>query len=243
MKRAGFAHFLSLTAVGAFCAQTAAFAQPVYPMASMPAAAYARQTPGAAVLPAAMPTGGQTVRVDLGGGGSSSRMMSLPKGKSAMIDLPTDARDVMVSDPKVADVILSTPRRIHIIGMASGQTSASFYDGMGRQILSLSIRVDQDVSSLAETLNRVLPGSTIQVEGLNDSLILSGQVANMAEADKAVRMAQGLVSKLEQVINMLSISAPEQVMLKVRIVEVNRTVIKQLGVNLSALLNHVGEPH
>jgi len=242
MKTKRLAYALSLAAVAAFSAQTIAFAQPI-PMASMPASAYARTaaTPPAP-LPAAMPTGGQTVRVDLGGGGSSARMMSLPKGKSATIDLPTDARDVVLSDPKVADVILSTPRRIYILGVASGQTSASFYDGVGRQILTLSIRVDQDVSALADTLNRVLPGSSIRTEGLNESIILSGQVANLADADRAVRIAQSVVGKPEQVVNMLSISAPEQVMLKVRIVEVNRSVVKQLGVNLQALLNQPGEP-
>ncbi len=183
---------------------------------------------------------GETVNVSMGGVGSPTRNLSLPKGKSAVIELPVDARDVMVSNPKVADVVLSTPRRIYVLGQDGGQTDATFVDGMGRQILRLNIRVDNDTSAVAETLNHVLPGSSIHVEALNDRLILSGEAANAGDADKALRLAQGFVEKPEQVINMISVAGPEQVMLKVRIIEVNRQVIKQLGVSLQALIAQIG---
>ena len=138
-------------------------------------------------------------------------------------------------------MVLSTPRRIYVLGVGAGQTDAVFFDAQGRQLLNLSIRVDQDISALSQTLNRVLPGASVRVEALNDSLILSGGVANLADADKALQLARSMVAKPEQVINMLSIASPDQVMLKVRIVEVNRTVIKQLGINLNAVLNQVGK--
>jgi len=187
------------------------------------------------------PSAGQTVSIDLSGPSAPVRTLALPKGKSAVIDLPTDARDVLVSDPKVADVVLSTPRRIYVLGVGSGQTDAAFMDASGRQILRLNIRVDQDVSSLGDTLNRLLPGSNIHVESVNDSVVLSGEVANAAAADRAVRLAGALTSKPEQVLNMLAVSESEQVMLKVRIVEVDRNIVKQLGVNLNALIGKVGE--
>ncbi len=179
---------------------------------------------------------GETVKVSLGGAGSPTRNLSLPKGKSAVIELPVDARDVMVSDPKVADVVLSTPRRIYVLGQTGGATDATFVDGMGRQILRLNIRVDNDTSAVAETLNHILPGSSLHVEAVNDRLILSGEAANASDADKAMRVAQSFVDKPEQVLNMISVAGPEQVMLKVRIIEVNRQVIKQLGVSLQALV-------
>ena len=184
--------------------------------------------------------GGRTVQVGLGGEGGANRNLSLPKGKSAVIELPVDARDVLVSNPKVADVVLSTPRRIYVLGQASGQTDATFVDGLGHQILRLNIRVDGDTSAVAETLNHILPGSSVHVEAVNDRLILSGEVPNAADADKAMRIAQSFVEKPEDVLNMLSVAGPEQVMLKVRIVEVNRQIIKQLGVNLSALVGQLG---
>jgi pilus assembly protein CpaC len=183
---------------------------------------------------------GETVRVDLSNDVTETRSMSLPKGKSAVVDLPTDVHDVLVTDPKVANVVLSTRRRVFVLGVEGGQTDAAFFDAAGRQMLRLNIRVDQDISALGDTLNRVLPGSSIHVEAVNQSIVLSGEVENAATADKALRLAQGFVAKPEQVVNMLSVAESEQVMLKVRIVEVNRTVIKQLGFNLNAVIGQIG---
>ena len=126
--------------------------------------------------------------------------------------------------------------------MDGGQTDAAFFDAAGRQLLRLNIRVDQDVTALGDTLNRILPGSSIRVESVNQTIVLSGEVPNSATADKALRLAQGFVAKPEQVVNMLSVQESEQVMLKVRIVEVNRQIIKQLGFNLNALIGQIGSP-
>jgi pilus assembly protein CpaC len=81
---------------------------------------------------------------------------------------------------------------------------------------------------------------SVRAEAVNESIILSGSVASAADADKALRIAQAFVAKPENVINMLSVAQPEQVMLKVRIVEVNRQIVKQLGINLNALVGKVG---
>jgi pilus assembly protein CpaC len=183
----------------------------------------------------------QSMRVDLNGGGAQSQSLSLGKGKSAIIDLPADARDVLVTNPKVADAVLRTPRRIYILGVDSGQTDAVFFDGMGRRILSLDIRVDQDGRAAAETIARVVPHSRIRVESVNNSLILTGTVDNASDSNAAQRIAEQFTAKPEQVINMLSIAGQEQVMLKVRVVEVQRTAIKQLGVNIDALVGKLGD--
>ena len=177
-----------------------------------------------------------TVKVALGGAAPASRRLSLPKGKSAVIDLPVDARDVLVSNPKVADAVLRTPRRIYVLGVGSGQTDAVFFDAAGRQILSLDIRVDQPVSAIEDTIRAVAPDADVKVEAVNDSLVLTGTVADAAESDRIQRIAAGFVAKPEQVINTLSIRSPEQVMIKVRIVEMQRNLIKQLGFSTSALL-------
>ena len=108
------------------------------------------------------------MRVDLNGAGAGSQSLSLARGKSAIIDLPADARDVLVTNPKVADAVLRTPRRIYILGVESGQTDAVFFDGIGRRILTLDIRVDQDGRAVAETIARVLPTSRVRVESVNN---------------------------------------------------------------------------
>ncbi|HEY2658560.1 MAG TPA: type II and III secretion system protein family protein [Caulobacteraceae bacterium] len=203
-----------------------------------------------ALLPAAAPAWSQSatepssaMRVDLSAQGSQSRTITIPKGKSAMVELPVDARDVLVTNPAVADALLRSPRHISVLGVAPGQTDAVFFDAAGRRILALSIRVDQDFSAVGQTINRILPGSNVHVEGVNNSVVLSGQVANLTDADKAVQIAQQFTAKPEQVLNMLSIAGKEQVMLKVRIIEMQRSSLKQLGVNLAALSNDLnGSP-
>jgi pilus assembly protein CpaC len=235
---------VALLAALASAAPGPLLAQSAFPRSALQPSAYTSATPvsAPAPLPAATPANGQTVRIDLGGPAAPTRMLQLPRGKSAVIELPVDAKDVLVSNPKVADVVLSTPRRIYVLGVGAGQTDAVFFDAAGRQLLNLNVRVDQDISSLKDTFARLLPGSSIKVDGLADNLVLSGEVASAAEADRALQLARSLVAKPEQVINMMSIAGPEQVMLKVRIVEVNRSVIKQLGVNLNAVYNQIGEP-
>jgi pilus assembly protein CpaC len=206
---------------------------------ALPMASHAQGMPPG-LPPTAPPAGDPSVvRVDLGAG-AATQSLALPQGRSAVIDLPTDARDVLVSNPAVAEAVLRTPRRIYVLGMKSGLTDAIFFDAAGHRILSLSIHVEQNTSALADTINRILPGSQVRIEAVNDSVILTGTVANMSDADKAVTIAKAAVSKPEQVINMLSSAGQDQVMLKVRIVEMDRQVIKQLGFNWSAVINQAG---
>ncbi len=194
---------------------------------------------------AAGPAGANTIHVDLSAAGGGSQSLSLPVGKSAVVDLPVDARDVIVSQPLVADAVLRSPRRIFIMGLKAGTTDAVFFDASGRRILALSVRVDQDTSAIAQTINRILPRATVRVDAMNDSVILSGQVANLGDADKAVQIAKAAVATQDpsgsRVLNMLSIAGKDQVMLKVRVVEMQRNVIKQLGFNLNAVAGQVGE--
>ena len=180
------------------------------------------------------------MRVDLAT--ASAQSVSIPKGKSAIVDLPVDARDVLVTDPKVADAVLRSPRRIYVVGLSPGMTDAAFFDASGRRILALNIRVDQDFTAVAQTIHRLIPDAHVHVEAVNTSLVLSGDVPDLKSADEAVQIAQQFVTPPSQVVDMLSIGGSEQVMLKVRMVEMQRTVVKQLGFNLNALIGQAGSP-
>ena len=92
----------------------------------------------------------------------------MPAGRSAVVDLPVDARDVLVINPTVAEAVLRTPRRIFVMGLKSGVTDAMFFDAGGRRILALNIRVEQNTSALAQTINRILPGAQVHVDAIND---------------------------------------------------------------------------
>lgn len=178
----------------------------------------------------------QVLRVDLTAG-PDARVLNLPRGKSAIIELPVDVRDMLVTNPQVADAVLRNPRRIYVLGVGKGSTDAVFFDAAGRKLLTLAIRVDEDAGLLQDTLRKVLPDSRIEVQPVRDSVILTGTVANAGDASKAALVAQQFVGKPELVVNMLSIAGKDQVMLKVRIVEVQRSIIKQLGVSTNNLLN------
>jgi pilus assembly protein CpaC len=186
------------------------------------------------------PTPSGVIRVDLAGQNAGSQNLSIPRGKSAIIELPVDARDVLVTNPAVADAVLRSPRRIYVLGVANGQTDAAFFDANGRRILALNIRVDTDFGAVAQTIARLLPGSQVKVDAVNNSVILSGQVDNATDADRAFQIAQQFTSNPQQVINMIGVAGKEQVMLKVRIIEVQRNVIKQLGFNMNTVVGQLG---
>jgi pilus assembly protein CpaC len=196
---------------------------------------------GLAVGPAiahAQPTTTSTIKIDLKG--AATQDLVLPKGKSAIIELPIDVRDLHVTDTAVADVALPYARRVYVMGMASGQTDAVFFDASGRRILSLNIRVQPDLSGFAETVAKVAPGSKVEAEAINDRVILTGRVANIADADKIVRIASSYVSKPDNVLNMMTVTGKDQVLLKVRIVEMQRSVLKQFGISTDLLLREPG---
>ena len=173
--------------------------------------------------------------------GSQSQLISLPRGSSMAIDLPADARDVIVPNPVVAEAMLHSPRRITIIGLTPGETDAVVLDNAGRTILSLRIRVDAGVSALQDTLSRVMPGANVHAEAVNDSVILTGTVFSPGEADRASQVARAFVSAPEKVINMMTIEGSDQITVRARIVEVQRTAVKQLGFDATAVLASVGD--
>jgi pilus assembly protein CpaC len=179
--------------------------------------------------------------VDLSTAGGSAKTLNLPFGKSAMVDLPADARDVLVTNPAVADAVLRSRRRISVIGVSPGSTDAVFFDEAGKRMLTLDIHVSKDSSGLADAIGRLLPGAKVRVESVNDSLVLAGEAPSAADAEKAVRLAERFVAKPEQVVNLLTITGKEQVMLKVRVVEIQRTIIKQLGFNTNAIYQNIGK--
>jgi len=209
------------------------------------AAAVAAGALALGLIATAVPASAQSAAIDArvsAAGPGAAQVLPLARGRSAYVDLPVDARDVLVSNPAVADVVLRTPRRYYVVAKGPGQADAVFFDAQGRQILSLDIRVGQDSATLADVIRRVVPGARVRVETVNESLILTGQVANNGEADQVVRLAQTFVADPARVVNMMSVTGRDQVMLRVRIVEVERSVVRQLGFNLQAVLNQVGEP-
>lgn len=183
---------------------------------------------------------GSTIRIGLNEKFPQTRTLRLGRGKSLQIDLPVDLRDVVVSSPDTVDVMLQTSNRIFLIGKKSGQSNIFLFDTAGNQLLVIEMTVGEDVAPLETMLHRLLPGAKIKVESLNDTIVLTGTVRNPVDASRASELATRFATRPDgpsaKILNMLSVTAEEQVMLKVVVAEVQREALKQLGVNLGAAI-------
>jgi pilus assembly protein CpaC len=167
---------------------------------------------------------------------AKTRFLALGIGKSVVVDLPRDVKDVLVADPKIANAVIRSPQRAYIIGSAVGQTNVVFFDADGQQIAAYDIAVKRDLNGVRAALKQILPG--IQIEGVGDSVILTGSVSSPIEAQQAGDLAARLVGTADKVVNGIVVRGRDQVMLKVTVAEVRRDIVKQMGVDLSASMNY-----
>ena len=175
-----------------------------------------------------------------GGAAQKAHSIQMGVGKSVVLDLPRDAAEVVVGNPAIANAIVRTPRKIYVMGAAQGQTTVFAVDSDGRQFAKYEISIGRDVGELGPLLKAAVPRSEIVARTVNDLIILTGFVTSPADAQRAVDIAKGFAAKKAEgadgggagsVINGLIIRGEDQVMLKVTVAEVSRTVLKQLGVS------------
>jgi pilus assembly protein CpaC len=193
-----------------------------------------------AVLAPSAPVGAADARVPfirVAASEATSRFIPLGVGKSIAVDLPADIKDVLVADPKVANAVIRSSRRVYMIGVAIGQTNIFFFDANGKQIAGFDIAVTRDLNGVRAALKKTLPDADIRIEGVGDGVMLSGTAANAGEAQHAYDLASRLVGDGTKVVNGITVRERDQVMLKVTVAEVARDVIKQLGVDLSGSFN------
>jgi pilus assembly protein CpaC len=174
----------------------------------------------------------------------TSRFIPLGIGKSVAIDLPADIKDVLVANPKIANAVIRSSRRVYMIGVAIGQTNIFFFDADGKQIAGFDIAVPRDLNGVRAALKQLLPDSDIRIEGVGgkeDSgggVMLSGSAASAVESQQAFDIASQLVGDGTKVVNGIAVRGRDQVMLKVTVAEVRRDIIKQLGVDLNGTFNY-----
>src|SRR6202163_135203 len=171
-------------------------------------------------------------------GQMNARFLSLGIGKSIVIDLPRDIKDVLVADPKIANAVIRSAQRAYIIGAAVGQTNIVFFDSAGQQIAAYDIAVKRDLNGVRAALKQSLPNAEIQIEGVGDGVVLSGSAASPIEAQQAGELAARLVGGNDRVVNSIVVRGRDQVMLKVTVAEVARSVIKQMAIDLTATMNY-----
>ncbi len=156
--------------------------------------------------------------------------------KSLIIDLPVSAKEVIVSEPRIANAIVRTQRRAIVQGRAAGDTNIIFLDVKGNPIAVLDVTVGaQSDGGLENTLARLLPGSSIQSTMAEDRVVLSGTARSDADVQNAIAIAKQFTNN--EVVSVVQVSGAQQVMLKVIVAEVQRETVKQLGIDLNASLN------
>jgi pilus assembly protein CpaC len=191
-------------------------------------------------------SGPQPQMVHVSASDVGSQPLALGVSKSIVIDLPRDIRDVLVADPKIANAVVRTARRAYIIGSAVGQTNVYFFDAQGQQIAGFDIAVTRDLNGMRAAIHQVLPDSDITVEGIGDGIVLAGTASSQAEAQQAYDIAARIlnvstsdtVGQGSKIVNAITVRGGDQVMIKVTVAEVERDLVKQLGINLQGSLGY-----
>jgi pilus assembly protein CpaC len=192
-------------------------------------------------------------------GATGTQHISMGVGKSFIVDLPQDASEIFIGNPKVANAIVRSARKLYVIGMSEGQTTIFALDAAGRQFARLEVSIGADVGNLEQILKEALPTSAITTATVGNAVILRGYVDSPEDAQRAVDIAQAFVKpssgsfsqsagsqgngssssesstqvRQDQVINSLVIRGRDQVMLKVSVAEIRRDIAKQLGLTSS----------
>jgi pilus assembly protein CpaC len=192
-------------------------------------------------LPSSQASSGEKWGIESSADAMMSRRIAMGVGKSIIVDLPADAAEIVVGNPKVANAVVRSTRKLYVMAVSTGQTTIFAIDRAGRQIAHLEISIGRDVGELGPLLHAALPKANISARIVNDSIILTGTVDSAAEAQRAVDIAKGFAAKSAAsqgiaatdglVVNAMTIRTQDQVMLKVTVAEVQRRVIKQLGVS------------
>lgn len=182
--------------------------------------------------------------------------------KSAVLSFPRAVKQVSVGNPGVADILILRRQQLYVVGKNLGTTNVVAWDDSGNVLSTFDVEVTHDLDTLKQKLHRLLPSESINVHSAQEKLILSGEVSSLARLDAAKELAGGFLPdcvrpvsdapeaqakgartgttpdpscKKGAVVNMLQVGGAQQVMLKVTVAEMARSVIKRLDANLSIL--------
>lgn len=158
--------------------------------------------------------------------------ITLSVGAGRMVRPSGAVAEVFVADDAIADVHASSPTQIYIFGKTAGTTTVYATDRAGRVVYSANVRVGQNLGSVSQMLDLAMPEAHIVATPMNGMVLLTGTVAQPADAAEAERLVQAFVGTGVQVVSRLRTATPQQVMLQVRFAEVSRSLVRDIGTNL-----------
>lgn len=162
--------------------------------------------------------------------GANTRQIELPLNRALVLQSASAFAEISVANPDIADVAALSERNLYVLGKTAGTTSLTLLDANGLLITNVSVRVTPDISEFKQRLREILPGEPIAVRTASDGLVLSGQVSDAQTLDRALDLARHYSG--EKVTNLMSVGGAQQVMLKVRFAEMQRSVSKNLSSSL-----------
>ncbi|MEO7277393.1 MAG: type II and III secretion system protein family protein [Sphingomicrobium sp.] len=158
--------------------------------------------------------------------------VNLSQGTGTLVRLSEPMSDVFVANDTIADVQVRSSTQLYVFGKSRGETTVFATTKSGRTAYAATVRVGNNISSLDEMLHMAMPDASINAMPMNNLVLLTGTVASPQDVAEAQRLVQAYVGDGTQVVTRLRSATPLQVMLKVRIAEMNRSAIKKMGVNL-----------
>lgn len=164
----------------------------------------------------------------------SSQDVTLSTGSGRMVRLDARISDLFIADPAIADVQIKAADQLYIFGKGAGETSIYATNAAGRVVYSATVRVGNNMASVGDMLRLAMPDAKIQVTPMNGMVLLTGTVAGPGDIEDATRLSQAFVGDGTKVISRIRTATPLQVMLKVTIAEVSRSLTKNISSNLQA---------
>jgi pilus assembly protein CpaC len=159
------------------------------------------------------------------------RVISLEQSKGRIVRFDVPVKTVFIANPDVADVQVKSPMVLYVTAKKPGETSLIVVDENDRVLADIGITVNHNLSRLKRTLDAVMPGNRIQVRSVDGAVLLVGEVENPLDSSQAADIALKFVDKKEQVVNSIAVKGPNIVNLRVRVVEMQREVVRQIGIN------------
>lgn len=165
-------------------------------------------------------------------GGST---VQLNTGRGRLVTLARPMTDLFVADDSVADVQVRSPTQLYIFGKKAGETTVSATAKGGQVVFASTVRVGNNYDSIGSMLQLAMPDAKIVATPMNGLVLLTGTVAAPADAAEAERLVQAYVGDTTKVLSRLRSATPLQVNLQVRIAEVSRSFIKNIGANFTTI--------
>ena len=162
--------------------------------------------------------------------------LELTMGKSKVLDLPVAIKRASLANPEIADTVVLSPTQIYVTGKTTGVTNLTLWNESGKMMGMYDVVIAPDVTRLKENLHKTLPEENgIMVTSDHDHITMSGTASNSNNLNRALSMAEAYAPK--KIVNAMQVGGVQQVMLEVRVAEMNRELIKRLGVNFSGIGN------